>query len=50
MYSFNHRIFEGIIKSAKKENADLIIMGSHGTSGIKEIFVGSNAEKVVRSS
>ena len=25
-------------------------MGSHGASGIKEMFVGSNAEKVVRTS
>jgi len=46
----HHRTFEGIIESAKKEKADLIIMGSHGTSGIQEIFVGSNTEKVVRSS
>jgi len=46
----HHKTFEGIIKSAKKEKADLIIMGSQGTSGIQEIFVGSNTEKVVRSS
>ena len=25
-------------------------MGSHGTSGIKEMFIGSNTEKVVRTS
>jgi nucleotide-binding universal stress UspA family protein len=25
-------------------------MGSHGTDGLKEIFIGSNAEKVVRNS
>jgi len=29
-------------------NADLIIMGSHGTTGLKDFFVGSNTEKVVR--
>lgn len=34
---------------AKKKSIDLIIMGSHGTSGIREYFVGSNAEKVVRN-
>lgn len=28
---------------------DLIIMGSHGTSGKHEFFVGSNTQKVVRS-
>ena len=46
----NHQDFKGIIESAHKYNADLIVMGSHGTSGIKEVFVGSNTEKVVRSS
>lgn len=29
-------------------NFDLIIMGTHGASGFKEIFIGSNAEKVIR--
>jgi nucleotide-binding universal stress UspA family protein len=39
------------IKDACKEfDIDLIVMGSHGASGIKEMFVGSNAEKVVRTS
>ncbi len=30
-------------------NADLVIMGSHGASGISELFVGSNTQKIVRS-
>lgn len=39
------------IKDACKEfDIDLIVMGSHGASGLKEMFIGSNAEKVVRSS
>lgn len=46
----HHTAFDGIIDSAKKENADLIVMGSHGASGFKEVFVGSNTEKVVRTS
>src|SRR5690606_25758088 len=29
---------------------DLILMGSKGANGFKELFVGSNTEKVVRSS
>jgi len=40
----------GVIDSSKKNNADLIIMGSHGTSGFKELLVGSNTEKIVRYS
>ena len=46
----HHTAFDGIIDSAKKEKADLIVMGSHGASGFKEVFVGSNTEKVVRTS
>src|SRR5690554_7740802 len=30
--------------------ADLIFMGSIGATGLKEVFVGSNTEKVVRTS
>ncbi|MGV8814819.1 MAG: universal stress protein [Gelidibacter sp.] len=46
----NHMDFNDIITSAHKYNADLIVMGSHGTSTFKEMFVGSNTEKVVRTS
>ena len=46
----NHLDFKGIINSAHKYGADLIVMGSHGASGFKEVFVGSHTEKVVRTS
>ncbi len=39
-----------IIQAAEKINADLIVMGSHGCSGWKEIMMGSNTEKIVRLS
>lgn len=42
--------FEGITEVGEKNNVDLIIMGSHGASGFKEMFIGSNTEKVVRTS
>ena len=42
--------FDGILNISKKNDVDLIVMGSHGASGFKEMFVGSNAEKVVRNS
>ncbi len=42
--------FSGIADTAKQNNVDLIIMGSHGASGFKEMFIGSNTEKVVRTS
>lgn len=46
----NHKNFGEINEVAREKEADLIIMGSHGAGGMKEIFVGSNTEKVVRSS
>ena len=46
----NHLDFKGIIDSAHKYNSDLIVMGSHGATGFKEVFVGSHTEKVVRTS
>jgi len=42
--------FDGIMNISKKNSVDLIVMGSHGASGFKEMFIGSNAEKVVRNS
>ncbi len=42
--------FDGIMKVSDKNDVDLIVMGSHGASGFKEMFIGSNAEKVVRNS
>lgn len=44
------KVFSELNDVAKETNADLIVMGSHGSSGIKEIFIGSNTEKVVRHS
>lgn len=41
---------EGIRKFASKKGIDLVVMGTHGSSGFREFAIGSNAEKVVRSS
>ncbi|WP_299535883.1 universal stress protein [Ulvibacterium sp.] len=46
----NYRIFEELNKVALEQNVDLIVMGSHGTGGLGKFFVGSNTEKVVRTS
>ncbi len=45
-----HKTFDGIINFSKELNCDLIVMGSHGATGLKEMFIGSNTEKVVRNS
>jgi nucleotide-binding universal stress UspA family protein len=41
---------KGITNYSNQNNIDLIIMGSHGSSGLEEIFIGTNTEKVVRLS
>ncbi len=42
------KIFSEIDQLAREEKADLIVMGSKGVSGLKEMFIGSNTEKVIR--
>ncbi|MBW2005213.1 MAG: universal stress protein [Deltaproteobacteria bacterium] len=39
-----------ILKFAKKENVDIIVMGTHGRTGIEHVLFGSVAEKVLRHS
>ena len=42
--------YDEIIKKAESLNADLIIMGTHGRTGLDHVLFGSTAEKVVRKS
>ena len=39
---------EEILKHIPFHHHDFVVMGSHGASGAKELFVGSNAQKVLR--
>ncbi|MEQ8238682.1 MAG: universal stress protein [Cyclobacteriaceae bacterium] len=41
---------KSINQYVEEHGIDMIIMGSHGASGMKELFVGSNAQKVIRFS
>ena len=43
------KAFDGITQAIRQHDIDLVVMGSSGTSGIKEMFIGSNTEKVVRT-
>ena len=48
-----HRLLEGdpaemILKLAEDVNADVIVMGTHGTTGLTRLLVGSVAESVMR--
>tara|TARA_R110002012_G_scaffold291564_1_gene486074 strand:+ start:82319 stop:83209 length:891 start_codon:yes stop_codon:yes gene_type:complete len=44
-----NQTFTGISNTCKEHDIDLIVMGSHGANGFKEMFIGSNTEKVVRT-
>ena len=46
----HYKVFNEVSEVAKKHDADLIVMGSHGSEGLEELFIGSNTEKVVRNS
>ncbi|MBU4426564.1 MAG: universal stress protein, partial [Proteobacteria bacterium] len=41
---------EEILKFAKEEKVDIIVVGTHGRTGIEHVFFGSVAEKVLRHS
>ena len=36
-----------IVEEAKKKNVDLIVMGTRGMTGLKRVFLGSVAQKVI---
>lgn len=40
--------FEQILAAAKREAVDLIVMGTHGRTGLGHVVLGSVAERVVR--
>jgi len=41
---------EEILKFAKEQEVDIIVMSTHGRTGIEHAFFGSVAEKVIRNS
>jgi nucleotide-binding universal stress UspA family protein len=48
-----HRLLDGeaaeeILKSARSEGVDLIVLGTHGTTGLARLLMGSVAESVLR--
>ncbi|MGO9611880.1 MAG: universal stress protein [Dissulfurispiraceae bacterium] len=42
--------YEEILKCAKEKNIDLIVIGTHGKTGIDRVIFGSTAQRVVRHS
>ena len=43
-------IHREIVKAAQENHADLIIIGSHGRTGLKKLFLGSVAQSVLGES
>ena len=41
-------IADSILEAATEEQADLIVMGTHGRTGLAHLFLGSMAEKILR--
>ncbi|MFK7817340.1 MAG: universal stress protein [Planctomycetaceae bacterium] len=42
--------FVEIVRYAKENDIDLIVIGTHGRTGLKHVLIGSVAERVVRKS
>lgn len=42
--------YEDLLQEAQAIDADLIILGTHGRTGLEKMLVGSTAERVVRHS
>lgn len=52
---FSHLLLKGeadktVVRTAKKEGADFIIMGTKGATGMKELFMGSVTSHVIHAS
>ncbi len=41
------KVYREIVEAADESNADMIVVGTHGSSGFEEFWIGSNANKIV---
>lgn len=41
---------DAIVREARKQRADVIVLGTHGRRGVRRLVLGSDAEQVVRTS
>lgn len=46
-YTFDHRPYSAIVGAAHKYNCDLIVMGTHGRTGLDSVVLGSETSKVL---
>jgi nucleotide-binding universal stress UspA family protein len=45
---FGERLGEVVSEAAKRWNADLIVLGTHGRRGVGRLLMGSGAEQIIR--
>jgi nucleotide-binding universal stress UspA family protein len=45
---FGVRVGEAVADAAKRWNADLVVVGTHGRRGIGRVLLGSGAEQIIR--
>ncbi len=41
------KVYKEIVTAAEEGNADLVVVGTHGSAGFEEFWIGSNANKIV---
>jgi nucleotide-binding universal stress UspA family protein len=46
-YAFDHRPYTAIVAAARKYGCDLIVMGTHGRTGLDRLVLGSETCKVL---
>lgn len=49
-YTFDLRPYTAILGAARKHNCDLIVMGTHGRTGLDRMVLGSETNKVLSCS
>jgi nucleotide-binding universal stress UspA family protein len=47
--TFGGRVCDVVVDQAKFWDADLIVIGTHGRRGVGRMFIGSDAEQIVRA-
>ncbi|RYF44124.1 MAG: universal stress protein [Comamonadaceae bacterium] len=48
--NFGERLGDAVADAARRWNADLVVVGTHGRRGIGRVFLGSGAEQIIRLS
>lgn len=46
--NFGERLGDAVADAAKRWNADLVVVGTHGRRGLGRVFLGSGAEQIIR--